>query len=279
VNLNRVHLLALRVRCGFPCCLPPRRRAHPPRLYLPLTLTHTRPLCHSRCYACLRFLVYSHFLPSRWDTTSSGSTAAHTSSMTRRGTLSGTSTVPGTTSLCTSARTFDRLEPATLNSISSANFSCLAYGTGRGDVWWVNRSVATTQRLAYVNERNQVVMRVDNATNVASNDKRNSVRIESLDWFGVGSLWVVDISHVPYGCSVSLHAQPMPRFLSVTNRDCLRCGPHSGRTASCSESRVLCKTPPHSPSLFQQARNGPTMEKSTYWVGPVFQPPSPTVDD
>ena len=69
---------------------------------------------------------------------------------------------------------------------------------------WLNRSDAFAQQLAYVNDMDQVVMRVDNTTNVAWNDKRNSVRIESRDWYGVGSLWIVDIAHVPYGCSVSL---------------------------------------------------------------------------
>lgn len=73
----------------------------------------------------------------------------------------------------------------------------------RGDVWWVNRSEAFDQRLAYVNEKDQVVMRVDNTTNIPWNDKRNAVRIESRDRYGVGSLWIVDIAHVPYGCSVS----------------------------------------------------------------------------
>lgn len=49
-------------------------------------------------------------------------------------------------------------------------------------------------------------MKVDNTSNVPLNEKRNSIRIESRDWYGVGSLWVVDIAHVPYGCSVSLSA-------------------------------------------------------------------------
>jgi len=75
--------------------------------------------------------------------------------------------------------------------------------THRGDVWWLNKSDAYTQKLAYVNERNQVVMKVDNTAYVPWNEKRNSVRIESHHRYGVGSLWVVDISHVPYGCSVS----------------------------------------------------------------------------
>lgn len=30
-------------------------------------------------------------------------------------------------------------------------------------------------------------------------NKRNSVRIASVDSFGVGSLWVADMYHVPYG--------------------------------------------------------------------------------
>ena len=78
--------------------------------------------------------------------------------------------------------------------------------TDSGDVWWLNKSEAFSQRLAYVNEKNQVVMKVDNTSYVPLNEKRNSIRIESHDWYGVGSLWVVDIAHVPYGCSVSLYA-------------------------------------------------------------------------
>ena len=81
----------------------------------------------------------------------------------------------------------------------------------------MNRSEAFSQRLAYVNEKNQVVMKVDNTAHVHLNEKRNSIRIESRHWYDVGSLWVVDIAHVPYGCSVCLHLRPVSPFLLVTN--------------------------------------------------------------
>ena len=89
------------------------------------------------------------------------------------------------------------------------NFLHLIGDADRGDVWWLNRSEAFSQQLVYINEMDQVVMKVDNASYVAWNDKRNSVRIESRDLYGVGSLWIVDIAHVPYGCSVSLLIQPV----------------------------------------------------------------------
>ena len=108
-----------------------------------------------------------------------------------------------------------------LNSISSVNSSRLTHGAYRGNAWWVNRSEAVSQRLAYVNEKEQVVLKVDNSTYISANKSRNSIRIESLDSYGVGTLWVADIAHMPYGCSVSLHAHSMPRFLSITNRGSL----------------------------------------------------------
>ena len=87
--------------CGFPCRLPPRPRALPSRLYLLHALTTARNTIVQRCYACVHFSAYSPSPPSRWPTTSSGTTTVPTFSMTHRGTRSGTSTVPGTTSLCT----------------------------------------------------------------------------------------------------------------------------------------------------------------------------------
>ena len=75
-------------------------------------------------------------------------------------------------------------------------------------------------------------MKVDNASFVPYNEKRNSVRIESRDWYGVGSLWVVDIAHVPYGCSVSLRAQPISRFTFPTDWGRFRFGLRSGHMVS-----------------------------------------------
>lgn len=167
------------------------------------------------------------------------------SSMTCRETLSGTFTVPGITSLCAFVSTFDRFGSAVLNSVSSDSdeFSRLVDDTDRGDVWWLNQSQAQSQQLAYINEKNQVVMKVDNSSYVPLNQKRNSVRIESVDWYGVGTLWIVDIAHVPFGCSVSLHARPISWFSSVTDWDRFRFGPHSGPMVSRYESRVMRETP------------------------------------
>jgi len=46
-------------------------------------------------------------------------------------------------------------------------------------------------------------MKVDNKTNVAFNQKRNTVRISTKDRFAVGSVWIADMLHVPFGVSLS----------------------------------------------------------------------------
>ena len=45
-------------------------------------------------------------------------------------------------------------------------------------------------------------MKVDNTSSVTVGNNRNSVRINTKDHYTVGSLWVTDMVHVPYGCSV-----------------------------------------------------------------------------
>lgn len=45
-------------------------------------------------------------------------------------------------------------------------------------------------------------MKVDNMHNVVNGQKRNSVRITSQDIYDVGSLWIIDLKHIPFGCSV-----------------------------------------------------------------------------
>jgi hypothetical protein len=47
-------------------------------------------------------------------------------------------------------------------------------------------------------------MKVDNTTNVAFNQKRNAVRITTKDRFTVGSVWIADMLHVPFGVSLLL---------------------------------------------------------------------------
>ncbi|KAH7924694.1 glycoside hydrolase family 16 protein [Leucogyrophana mollusca] len=71
-----------------------------------------------------------------------------------------------------------------------------------GDVWWLDQSNATTQGLAYVNSEGNAIIKVDNTTNVPLGQKRNSIRITSQDVYDLGSLWIIDVNHIPYGCSV-----------------------------------------------------------------------------
>ncbi|KAJ3544278.1 hypothetical protein NMY22_g2833 [Coprinellus aureogranulatus] len=72
-----------------------------------------------------------------------------------------------------------------------------------GDVDFVTAQQGVSERLAYVDPNtNRAILKVDNTTNVPYNEKRKAVRITSKDSYDVGSLWVADILHAPYGCSV-----------------------------------------------------------------------------
>ena len=75
-----------------------------------------------------------------------------------------------------------------------------------GDVTYVNKTNATN--LAYVNTGGQAIIKVDNTSYVPYNDKRDSVRITSKDYFETGTIWVIDAAHLPYGCSVCLRPSP-----------------------------------------------------------------------
>ncbi|KAJ7366367.1 glycoside hydrolase family 16 protein [Mycena albidolilacea] len=72
-----------------------------------------------------------------------------------------------------------------------------------GDAIFVTSSVASSSKLAYVDSTtNRAIIKVDNTSTVAFSDKRNTVRISSQDEVGVGSVWIADMYHVPFGCSV-----------------------------------------------------------------------------
>ncbi|KAJ7190931.1 glycoside hydrolase family 16 protein [Mycena pura] len=71
-----------------------------------------------------------------------------------------------------------------------------------GDVVWLNEADAFTQELALVNSAGNVIIKVDNFSNVPMNQKRNSVRITTKSSYSLGSLWIIDAVHLPYGCSV-----------------------------------------------------------------------------
>ncbi|KAJ8521509.1 hypothetical protein ONZ45_g1811 [Pleurotus djamor] len=70
------------------------------------------------------------------------------------------------------------------------------------NVIYLNETTAYDQRLTYVNEAGNAIVRVDNFTDVAINQTRNSIRLESKDLYDKGSLWIFDALHIPFGCSV-----------------------------------------------------------------------------
>ncbi|KAJ8076790.1 hypothetical protein AAF712_000405 [Marasmius tenuissimus] len=72
-----------------------------------------------------------------------------------------------------------------------------------GDANFVSQSQASSLQLAYVDPNTQrAIIKVDNTSVVAFNEKRNTVRISTEDLYPVGSVWVADMHHVPFGCSV-----------------------------------------------------------------------------
>jgi hypothetical protein len=68
---------------------------------------------------------------------------------------------------------------------------------------FVTASQGASERLAFVNTAGNAIMKVDNMTVVPFNDKRNTVRITTKDRFPVGSMWIADMLHVPFGVSHS----------------------------------------------------------------------------
>ncbi|KAI0770562.1 concanavalin A-like lectin/glucanase domain-containing protein [Fomes fomentarius] len=71
-----------------------------------------------------------------------------------------------------------------------------------GDVTFLNNADAFHNNIAFVNDAGNAIMKVDNSTRLKFNQKRDSIRISTKDQFTVGSVWVADIIHLPYGCSV-----------------------------------------------------------------------------
>lgn len=43
------------------------------------------------------------------------------------------------------------------------------------------------------------------------------VRVETLDYFPIGTILLFDAVHVPYGCSVSATVAPIDNLLTVTH--------------------------------------------------------------
>ncbi|KAF7974858.1 hypothetical protein HWV62_11101 [Athelia sp. TMB] len=76
--------------------------------------------------------------------------------------------------------------------------------TDAGDVWWLNETQATSQGLAYINSANNAIIKVDNTSNVAFNQKRNTVRITSQATYDIGSLWMIDLVSPPAAAPATL---------------------------------------------------------------------------
>ncbi|TFK49664.1 hypothetical protein OE88DRAFT_1682717 [Heliocybe sulcata] len=73
-----------------------------------------------------------------------------------------------------------------------------------GDTQYVGPlSAAQSAHLAYVDSSSgHAFMRVDNTTNVAYPNKRNTVEIYTSDFYPVGSVFIMDAARLPWGCSV-----------------------------------------------------------------------------
>ncbi|KAF8187147.1 concanavalin A-like lectin/glucanase domain-containing protein [Pholiota molesta] len=76
-----------------------------------------------------------------------------------------------------------------------------------GNVTFLNQADATVQQLTFVNGAGNAIIKVDNTTTLTAGApgvavNRNSVRLTSLDSYGMGSLIIIDALHIPFGCSV-----------------------------------------------------------------------------
>ncbi|PCH44970.1 glycoside hydrolase family 16 protein [Wolfiporia cocos MD-104 SS10] len=71
-----------------------------------------------------------------------------------------------------------------------------------GNVTYLTAEAAAEQKLVYVNDAGNVILRVDNFTDVKDGGLRNSIRLTSSELYDFGSLWIIDAYHLPYGCSV-----------------------------------------------------------------------------
>ena len=97
---------------------------------------------------------------------------------------------------------------------------------------------ASQQKLAFVNDAGNAVMKVDNTTTLNFGANRNSIRIVSKDQYTVGSVWVADMLHMPFGVSDALQRAPtvreggaelLMRRVCLLRTNSARCGPRGGR--------------------------------------------------
>ena len=73
---------------------------------------------------------------------------------------------------------------------------------------------ATAQQLAFVNAAGNAIIKVDNTTVVPAGADRDTIRITTTDSYAVGSVWIADMLHVPFGVGQRLSN----RYMSVLSR-------------------------------------------------------------
>ncbi|TFK99270.1 concanavalin A-like lectin/glucanase domain-containing protein [Pterulicium gracile] len=71
-----------------------------------------------------------------------------------------------------------------------------------GHTMYLAQDAAGVDKLAYINDAGNAIVKVDDFSEVVWDNKRNSIRLESKDVYDIGSLWVIDAVHLPFGCSV-----------------------------------------------------------------------------
>ncbi|KAH9482161.1 putative glycosidase C21B10.07 [Psilocybe cubensis] len=77
-----------------------------------------------------------------------------------------------------------------------------------GNVTYLDQPGAQTKGLTFINAAGNAVIKVDNTSTLApplaQGDvvNRDSIRLTSIDTYGIGSLIIIDVLHLPYGCSV-----------------------------------------------------------------------------
>lgn len=71
----------------------------------------------------------------------------------------------------------------------------------QGTVDYVSQGTGRQLGLTWVTDSNQFGMRVESAYMVGQDERgRKSIRIESHDEYGKGSMFVLDVAHMPQGC-------------------------------------------------------------------------------
>lgn len=70
-----------------------------------------------------------------------------------------------------------------------------------GMVNYVGRNYANKAGLTYITSSGSAVLSIDRKSKLAPGVYRESVRIMSTDTYDAGSLIIIDMKHVPYGCS------------------------------------------------------------------------------